>query len=194
MTLPWPGCKIIWSKVSTLRTRARWPDSSRELQAHSVHRDGSGATWGVRAQKLQRKRAEAEHRNSAYVGDPISSMPKDVSNHPRGCAGMLYKFLPCPVQLRTSLMNLTSWTSWHLEAGGQLIVFQPNSAMIIADNSVSWQGLPGWFLCSMWCLLALSWGWRIPDGFMHVTETSAEDAGIAGDWLHLSSIVHCLVI
>lgn len=57
-------------------------------------------------------------------------------------------------------MNLTSWPSWHLQIGGQLIGLLHNSAVIIiSHNSVGWQGLAGWFLCSTWYLLELSWSW-----------------------------------
>lgn len=98
------------------------------------------------------------------------------------------RLLLLPMQPRTQIMNLTSWPSWHLEAGGQLIVFQHNSAMIIIfDNSVGWQGLAGWFLCIMWYPLELSWCWYNQDDLMYMIDTSAGVAGIAGDWLSLPS-------
>ena len=46
-------------------------------------------------------------------------------------------FLLCPVQPRAQLLNLTSWPSWHLEAGDQVSVFPHSSGMmIILDSSV----------------------------------------------------------
>lgn len=51
---------------------------------------------------------------------------------------------------------------WYLEAGGQLIVSaQFNNDSFFSDNSVSWQSLADWLLCSMWCQLELGWGWYI---------------------------------